>query len=126
VVFAFLVQNRRVQETTRMQLIQESIVRMEKSLEVCCVCVEQPVLCKACLLSADVSARVLLSCHFPAMSCQPVHGRVSNTASYLALQAEVKRRAESDKQLQTHFEGELRAIQVHTHVVRHRTWTGLS
>mmetsp|Transcript_27178 Transcript_27178/g.69192 ORF Transcript_27178/g.69192 Transcript_27178/m.69192 type:complete len:278 (-) Transcript_27178:593-1426(-) len=51
-------QNRRIQESTRMQLFQESVQRMEKSLE-----------------------------------------------------AEVKRRAESDKQLQSHFEGELRALQ---------------
>lgn len=51
-------QNRRIQESTRFSLFQESLQRIEKSLE-----------------------------------------------------AEVKRRADSDKQLQTHFEGEVKALQ---------------
>jgi len=56
-------QNRRIQESQRMQLIQEGIQRLEKSME-----------------------------------------------------AEVKRRAESDKQLQTHFEGEIHTLQERTAV----------
>lgn len=51
-------QNRRIAESTRLQMFQESVTRLEKSLE-----------------------------------------------------AEVKRRAESDKQLQVHFEGEIRTLQ---------------
>lgn len=54
-------QNRRIADNTRIQLFQESVQRLEKSLE-----------------------------------------------------AEIKRRAESDKQLQTHFEGELRVLQERT------------
>jgi hypothetical protein len=66
----FSAQNRRVQETTRMQLIQESIVRLEKSLEVCSGSGRS--LCLQGLLARlwVVPARVLQSCHFPAMSCQ--------------------------------------------------------
>ena len=33
--FALTVQNRRIQESTRFQLFQESLQRIEKSLEVC-------------------------------------------------------------------------------------------
>ncbi len=90
-------QNRRVADQTRMQLFQESVARLEKSLEV----------------------RSWSAVRSPGTAgTTPVH--TPHALPWCAtVQAEIKRRAESDKQLQTHFEGELRVLQV-------RSWRPLN